>query len=1665
MVVLMLLLPFLGSSQVGNEWISYDQQYWKMPVAEDGLVRISFDDLQAAGFPVNSVDPRNIQVFARGKEEYIHVVGEDDGTFDGSDYIEVYCEGNDGWLDIQMYDNPEHHAHPGYSLFNDTAHYFITINSSLDNARIPLLPAGNVDLLPELAYRWNTSTFYEPSDYQIGNQDPNGISLPWYENGEGWFDLRFAKGQTDANVLQTPGAITNGPDAQVSARSASASLAVGEFNHHLQVGWDNFNLEIDTVYHGYQLNKFNFPIPAESMSSSMTITHRSVDDLGVATDYHAVGEITIRYAADFEIDGEQEEFEVENINDEDEVRLEFSGFIGSNPRLFMRDPLLVELEVVEEEALLKARVPFATDGEVIRLVLLFDNDIAEPLPILPVSDNGLFENYAEIPLDSAFLIISHPELMSAASNYAFYRESAGMDVLLADVEQLYMQYAYGIWKHPLGIRNFCDHLLQSWDSAPSHLFIIGKSIHEMKISNTQGARNDPEYYGQNLVPTWGWPATDLAITSGLGETILEAAIPTGRLAATNQSDVLEYLNKVVIHESNEPAAWMKNVMHFGGGGNEYEQGLFEAYLGDYEEIVEDTCFGGKVHTFLKTTTDPIQLNLSDSISILIEEGVSLMTFFGHASSTGFDQNIDSPADYDNQGKFPLLIGNSCYTGNIHLPNGLSTSEEFVLEPERGVIGFIAKGDLGIPSFLNLWTSNFYKQIFQKSYGESIGQCMVKAVQAFQAQNSSYYHTNTILTFALHGDPAVRLNPHEKPDYSITEEQVIFEPKEVTAQQETFELKVAIENIGKAINDSLGVEIVRHYPDGSDTSMSVLIGAPKFVDTVSFVFDTDRVKGVGQNSFDIFVDYPAILVDELDNLGNNVLLGVDLLITSGDLIPVYPYDFAVVPDQDVTLKASTGYAFEPTKTYVIQIDTVDTYDSPQLQTELITQSGGVVEWEPTFTLPDSTVYFWRCSADSIDEDGYNWRESSFQFIEGKRGWGQDHFFQFKNDRFNRIDYDREQRELDYFVSDLNLKCSVYGNPNTNYEVLATRYQIELEVQDYAGCGNKAALHVAVIDSITLAPWETNYQGQNPEYEFDNLMSCSEARARPEKYFIFRQNNPTELAGFLDMINNVPEGNYLLIYTWKFADYDGWDANAPEVYDVFSDLGAEMIGNAQDSVPFIFFTKVGDLGSAQEVYGTDIDDFVELEVELEGILGVGEVSSPVIGPAFDWGEANWKLDALEEELNDSTAMRILGGDNLGAETELANVFEQPEGVELLDDIADPLSYPYLRLRGLLTDFATQTPPQIDRWHVMYSPVPECALNPNIAWHLSSDSLQEGESASFSIVIENISEFDMDSLLVSYWVEDAQRENHKITYDRQAPLLAGQTLHDTIYVETQGLGGGNILWVEVNPFIEGNNAYDQLEQYHFNNIAQLQFHVEEDNINPLLDVTFDGQHILDGDIVSAQPYIVISLDDENPFLIMAEDADTANFKIFVSTPSSIQQPLYFSSFEVNWVPADGPDNKFRIEYSPVFEEDGDYEILVQAHDKSDNLSGDIDYRIGFEVITKPSITEVLNYPNPFSTRTQFVFTLTGSQVPDEVRIQIMTISGKIVREIDSSELGPLNIGRNLTDFWWDGRDNFGDQLANGVYLYRVTAKLNGQELELNPTSAGQYFKEGWGKMYLMR
>jgi hypothetical protein len=113
------------------------------------------------------------------------------------------------------------------------------------------------------------------------------------------------------------------------------------------------------------------------------------------------------------------------------------------------------------------------------------------------------------------------------------------------------------------------------------------------------------------------------------------------------------------------------------------------------------------------------------------------------------------------------------------------------------------------------------------------------------------------------------------------------------------------------------------------------------------------------------------------------------------------------------------------------------------------------------------------------------------------------------------------------------------------------------------------------------------------------------------------------------------------------------------------------------------------------------------------------------------------------------------------------------------------------------------------------------------------------------------------------------------------------------------------------------------------------------------------------------------------------------------------------------------------------GFHSLKIKAWDVLDNSS---EYILEFNVVKDEELvlSHVLNYPNPFTTKTQFWFEHNRPGQNLQVKVQIFTVSGKVVKTIKQT----INdAGNRSFEVEWNGRDEYGDKLARGVYLYRLT------------------------------
>jgi hypothetical protein len=1710
----LLLLLFIGSlsfssfSQTyGNEWINYSQQYFSFKIWQDGVYRIYYDELQYGGMPLESIPVNRFQIFGKEKEIPIYVHDNNgNGVLNPGEYIEFYGERNTGWLDSTLYLNPEASSNPGYSLYNDTLRYFISWSTTNLGLRFVNETDVNYTNWPARNFVIATSEFTPNGTYLEGRIE-SAASSSFFVDGEGWGNASTNFG-SQSHTFNTTGFYSgsDAPPAKIHAKvtSNSNSGSSTSNNHHLRILFTG-NQILDSIYSGYKQIRVTQDVPASWITSvSSQLNMNIINDIGAITDHQALTYGKLEFPRNLAINSSIGRFRVTN-GAAAKSHLQFTGVTGTNRVAYVwGGGVSRRLPVVGTNPCYVV-VPNAANGQQ-EFVIVNEAVIGTVTDIQPVNETGFFTNFSAQNLEGAVLMVYHNHLKSSTQSYRDYRQSAaggGHNVVLADIEELYWQFGGGVNKHINGIRRFAHLVYNSTTTKPKALFLIGKGVREANenIGGAEpGTRKNGNSFRMNLVPSFGYPSSDVGITARLEGTNWEPLIPTGRIAASSNQEVILYLNKVkeqVLEQSptsvynSDFKDWQKHVLHFGGGSSPSQINTIRHYLASMGTKLFTNDFGGYVHTYIKEGSDPFNPTMLNEVSNRIKEGVSIMTFFAHAGPDGFEINIDDPRNWNNKGRYPLVIGNACHTGDMFKPLKTSAAERFVIEEDMGAIAFLATVKWGFASHLYNYSNELYRQIALESYGQTVSEQVKAAIQVANTSFNNYLMETTCLQMTLHGDPLIRVNSHQLPEIEITEQSVFFSPSELDLSVEEFDLNLVVKNLGRSIVDSVQIEVIRKFPgQNADSVYRKVISRLDYIDTLVFRMPLQPNVSLGINQFEILVDIPSYIPEQFDEYNNNRIVKT-LLIDVDGILPVRPYDFAVVPRDSVVLKASTVNPFADFNTYRFEIDTTDLFNSPQHRFALVSGLGGVKhvnpsEWRSSSTgnfspliCQDSVVYFWRVA---IDEPAPDWREKSFQYIENKEGWGQDHFYQFKKNTFSFVSYNRPTRSRNFEPFEGVVTCNVWDNANSFTTWTETNWYINSTLIDYNLCQTTPSIHVGVINPSTLEAWFTrglNSSGQevNSQNNFGNINDLSNSppcRTRPDGYFIFRQNSTQQLQAFANMVlNEIPDSAYVLIYTPVQARYDLWDTYYPQMYNVFQALGSDSIYPGKSNRAFIFFGKKGTFNFNKEAVAQTPGEFLVLEAPIYGMDNYGIEQSTTVGPAARWETIYWKQDPQEATVGDTTILRMTALDIFGNEQLVIDtLFTRNDSIVNLHNLFDATQYPYLKLRATYKDGETFTPAQIDRWHVLYDQLPEAALDGENGyyWSASSDTIQEGQDIAVAVDIRNIGERHMDSLLVHYWIQSQNQVKTYIPYPRQDSLRIGELLRDTIHFNTTGLSGLNSLWIEVNPYITGSNyIQDQPEQFHFNNIAQIPFYVLRDNINPVLDVTFDGVHILNGDIVSPKSEIVITLKDENPLLIMNEDADTSLFAIYLKNPANELKRIYFSDGTgmpvLQWVPASNQYNKFKIIYSGDFPSDGVYQLLVQGTDLSGNLSGDLEYKIDFEVIHESTITYLMNYPNPFSTKTHFVFTLTGQRVPDYMIIQIMTITGKVVREITLNELGPIRIGKNISEYAWDGRDEFGDPLANGVYLYRVLTDMDGERIKHRETGADQYFKKEFGKMYLLR
>lgn len=1667
------MISFLGQAQFNNSWIDYNKTYYKFKTPTTGIYRIGFQELDRLGLAGTPAE--HFQLWRNGRELTLYT-SKTSGAFGATDYIEFWLNKNDGELDKRLYRKPEYQHTAETSLFTDSVAIFLTVDPGGNNKRFQEAVnevAGNT--LPKENFFMHT----------VGNYYKNQINPGFAEViGEYVYSSSFDRGEfwSTGNLLLT------GSGATFTFPSLFPYAAGGNGSFKFGIAGAAPNPRIVKVNLGTE-EKFNMPSSrfdegvytidqvGTNLFSAGTLNYKIYHTSDVTTDRFVVSFAEFTYPRQFNF-GNSTAFRFKLPASPVGNYLEITNFNagGAAPVLYDETNQVRYVATTTMAPFKYALQPSAQP----RTFIMVSQQVSNLKQVVNMQRRD-FVNYTAIAADADYCIISHSALMAGANNpvqqYRNYRSSGAGGNYRAhvfDIDELEDQFAYGINKHPLSIKNFLAYR-SSLAVKPKFVFLIGRGVVYNSYYANQATN---EAKALNLIPTFGNPGSDNFLAAA-GTEVAVPIIPIGRLSAVNATEVQNFLDKVILYEQVQQTAscsiadkaWMKNVIQVTGSSEAYLGTVLCNYMHGYQNILTQSTFGAKVATYCKTSTSITKEKASEEIAGLFKEGLSILNYFGHSSASVLEFSIKNPEEYENYGKYPVFMVNGCNAGNYftydltRIGGNKTISENFMLAKDRGSIAFLASTHLGVVNYLDTYITNMYSMLANNDYGATLGTMFRDALEKFVIPGATVAHLNRvhIEQLSLHGDPAIRINNFSKPDYAIEEAQVRVSPTFLSVADNKFEVNVLMNNIGRRTSDSLSVRIVRQFPDKRyDTLFNKKIAPISSVDSIKLEVPIISTRDKGENKIFISLD-PDNKIDELCETNNNVTRTV--MVFEDDARPIYPAPFSIVNAKIGSFYASTTNPLGKELEYVMELDTTENFNSGFLRKQHLRSTGGLLEFKVTPDYKDSTVYYWRTAV--VPEAGANqkWSESSFVYLpNSSAGWNQSHYYQFKKDLFEGLNFTAD-RELGFTPRTIDFRFFVGV-----YRHVETTVFINDERSTTGGSGDYLNSICAMIVDKELGKIQMN-RAIGAEGVYRSLKPFT--NANQARLFFYPHNTEAGRSKAHDFLDSIPNNSTVFIWNWTSDNptyklntqfVNAWknDPPAHSLYNRFKSLGLHAIDSFKRNAPFFFILdkdKNGVLSVISQQAGSIATDNFNVFHSIESLGNKGKLESIETGIAQKWESLHWNSFQAAPE-GDKSVFKLYGLASDRTETLLYSSTKLIQDTTL--NFVDAKLYPQLKLVLEQNEERYHQARKLDFWQIKYSEVPEGALSANLQFN-SRDTVELGEKLDFKIAFKNVSTSSFDSLNARLTIIDQKNVSHTINMPKLSPLKPGESVVVNPTIDTKTYPGANTFHLEVNP----DNA--QPEMYQFNNFLYSNLYVRPDIVNPLLDVTFDGVHILNRDIVASKPHILIKLKDEARFMPL-DKPELIEVKLTYLEGNGWSRIYKVDGDTLRFSPPANAntDNTATLDFNPHLLEDGSYELSVMGKDESGNSSGNKEYKVLFQTINKAMISNLLNYPNPFTTSTAFVFTLTGSEIPQNMRIQILTITGKIVREITQAELGPIRVGRNITEFKWDGTDQYGQKLANGIYLYRVLTNLNGKSLEKYKAAGDdtdKFFTNGYGKMYLMR
>lgn len=1679
-----------ASGTQSETWYDPQKEYFKIYLKEKGLYRITYAELLASGFPSGGLDIYSLELFNNGVQIPIEVVSPGDTIFNSGDYIQfagypapssphvrsnIYNQSNIYWLSYQ----------------GQSRDFFYRYKSSRptigDNILIGYIRNDY----------YEKDSLYERLGYALNDQRDY-----WYWGRAAGY-RRVPTQMFQAQFKPLHNFNMNFPQVRLRVNMHGMTESSCLYSHNIKIVWNDKELG-RAKWSGQEAYTYDryFVISPDSFNVYPSGNYLQVIADGLvchpdSSDEIRVNWFEISYYSDNRVNGNY--YTLNNASSQTGNNIyriwqwedtEMKVFSPSQ-KVIINDPQFLndaDKTVLFDDSATTVQDYFLAGHHVF---LNVDSIIKDKS-----SDLKAVTNAAD------YLIITHPDFLPIAERLKSIRQTNFPDlnipnprIAIVDILEIYDEFSAG-FLDPSAIQKFIKYVFENWARpAASHVVLVGDMSFDYRKLRPSSRKNYIPSMPHHSY-TYGQAASDNLFVSVAGTDVIPD-LTIGRLSMETLAEGTILLDKLEAYPNDPGKKWKETVMFMASGlSNEDENryGFNDASVYLYNQYIKTGGYdASRIFAYPNRPEHMIYKGGTVEIRSSFNTGAVIANYYGHGGGYQWDETFLNDDIYllQNGGRLPVVISVTCYTA--HFDNQDVFGEQFNKVPGKGSIAFFGSSGLthwDIGKFIN---NLFFREVFtNKNY--SLG----KSIMYSKAQTPPVgYYANQIALLTLLGDPVLQMALPTDTDFAVKPSDIILSNSNPVLG-DSIDIKIKIHNLGISKNDSVLVEL--YFTDQDTTGFIASQRIPVFGNVDSVTFNWKPYAG---GLFNLIAKINlAQQISEIDLSDNEASIQMVVFNISNPSI-LYPLDAKRFTTGTIDFALSDyGLYLGRDLDYYIEIDTSLLFATPIISTPALSAQDGIVHYS---TQLQQGAYFWRARIFDGENFGRWTTVRTFSIApEAKPGYvlSKEQLQLFSRENVNYISGNQSlalnvtplppRPQIDRLIKEFKLDSTVSFNlglsciasdgkyiyvSNLWYWMLSLYGDTTGRTRIYKfGTGNEGTV-------------EGEYYGMVPDFHYrtgDQMTYHSDGYlyfpiATPYKVLrVHPETGQTDSidvpAGFIEKTaGKVEPGSYYLSsdsqYVYNLAIRDS--LNRPRYtlrvfdpsnnWEVVREHFYENISSFQGFTNFFvadgyfypyenyisgylrririddgYFEEewipwfVEDPTQHVRYYAWAYDfknNHVYASVYRPGYPRIGElarypgryldangvIASPEIGPATNWKELRY---TIENTSSTSQFNPLLVGYDKGTRNWDTLAVNIPTPYNLSG--VDPARYSLIKLIASITDsaYTTVNPLSFSELQVEYTGLPELLWRRE-TFSFSPDSLLQGLDIQMKAKLYNYGEAKSDTVKLKFYLNDE---------DDPFFILPAVVEADSSFEASATINTSQVIFDQT---VKAAFEYNGQEYYGFNNLISKNFFVARDSVNPNFNITIDGKEIINGDIISKRPEIVITLRDNSPLPL-----DTTLFTLIYDNI-----PMSYSRDKIDFLYTPYPNSEAKLTWKPTLTR-GRHTLDVLAKDASGNFFDSTYRRTVFFVYDVDDIDIIYNYPNPFSSETYFTFELRGTNTPDEIKIKIFTVAGRQIKEflIDKSQYSI-----SFNKIYWDGRDQDGDEIANGIYFYKLISKYGDKTKEV--------------------